>query len=37
MAGCRLCPSVFGVVSRRFVVAEDGLLVRRVVYKVERK
>lgn len=37
MAGCRLCSSDFGVVSRRFVVAEDGLLVRRVVYEVERK
>lgn len=37
MAGCRLYSSGFGVVSRRFVVAEDGLLVRRVVYEVERK
>lgn len=37
MAGCRLCSSGFGVVSRRFVVAEDVLLVRRVVYEVERK
>lgn len=37
MAGCRLCSSGFGVVSRSFVVAEDVLLVRRVVYEVERK
>lgn len=37
MAGCRLCSSGFGVVSRRSVVAEDVLLVRRVVYEVERK
>lgn len=37
MAGFRLCSSGFGAVSRRFVVAEDGLLVRRVVYEAERK
>lgn len=37
MAGCRLCSSGFGVVSRSFVAAEDGLLVRRVVYEAERK
>lgn len=37
MAGCRLCSNGFGVVSRRFVVAEDVLPVRRVVYGAERK